>query len=761
MKSKLLATVSLLILGMAAPAWADAPADAASPADSGDLQEIIVYGKGETHQVQTLSATDIAVIAPGSSPLKAVSMLPGVNYQASDPFGAYEWAVRISVRGFNQNQMGFTLDGVPLGDMSYGNDNGLHISRAIAQENIGHIDMAQGTGALGTASTSNLGGTLAFFSKDPDREAGAFGQVSGGSNSTARVFGRLESGVVDGGGSGYISYNYQHGDKWKGDGEQYQQQANAKWVQPVGDATWTTWINFSDRHENDYQDLSRSLIHDYGYRLDNISNNYALATAMAAAYQAGKPLPGPYSTANGNDGIDAVYYDGAGNRRDLLGASQIEKPLTDNLTFKGMVYGHWNMGMGTWDTPYVPTPAAYGGSPISMRTTEYGIARIGTIDSLSYVLGDHTIDAGLWFENNDFDQARRYYGLGLTSAGRKAAQFQADPFATQWQYAFNTKTYVVHLDDTWKVTRDLKLTAGFKSMFVDETSTQVYSGSTLAAGSLSTDEPFLPQVGIDYNLDDVNEFFADYAHNARAFVAAATTGPFSTSQAGFNSIQGNLKPETSDTYEVGYRLHLSTFEGVLAGYYVNFQNRLNTTTVGTGIQGLASALANVGDVTTKGVEVGGTWHFIPDWSLTANYTYNDSTYDNDEYTGTGVLQALTKGKTVVDSPRNMIKGELSYDNGALFGGISGTYMSERFYTYTNDGKVPGYAIFDLDLGYRFQGSGWQRDLVIQGNITNLLDRGYISSIGTNGFVDSDPNGTFQTLQAGAPRSFFITVKKQF
>ena len=37
----------------------------------------------------------------------------------------------INIRGFNQNQLGFTLDGVPLGDMSYGNTNGLHISRAI------------------------------------------------------------------------------------------------------------------------------------------------------------------------------------------------------------------------------------------------------------------------------------------------------------------------------------------------------------------------------------------------------------------------------------------------------------------------------------------------------------------------------------------------------------------------------------------------------------------------------------------------------
>ena len=44
---------------------------------------------------------------------------------------------RISIRGFNQNQLGFTLDGVPLGDMTYGNLNGLHVSRAVISENLG------------------------------------------------------------------------------------------------------------------------------------------------------------------------------------------------------------------------------------------------------------------------------------------------------------------------------------------------------------------------------------------------------------------------------------------------------------------------------------------------------------------------------------------------------------------------------------------------------------------------------------------------
>jgi iron complex outermembrane receptor protein len=77
----------------------------------------------------------------------------------------------------NQIQLGFTLDEIPLGDMSYGNWNGLHISRAIMDENIGRIVLSQGTGSLETASNGNL-----------DQSFGSFNAF--------RTVGRYESGLL-------------------------------------------------------------------------------------------------------------------------------------------------------------------------------------------------------------------------------------------------------------------------------------------------------------------------------------------------------------------------------------------------------------------------------------------------------------------------------------------------------------------------------------------------------------------------------------
>ena len=67
---------------------------------------VVIIGQGETRQVKTLTAEDLQLEAAGSSPIKLIENLPGVNYTAADPFGAYEWAVNINIRGFQKDQLG-------------------------------------------------------------------------------------------------------------------------------------------------------------------------------------------------------------------------------------------------------------------------------------------------------------------------------------------------------------------------------------------------------------------------------------------------------------------------------------------------------------------------------------------------------------------------------------------------------------------------------------------------------------------------------
>ncbi len=762
-------TFTLLLAStiMSAPAFAQDVAPAADAA-AADGAEIIVFGRGETRQVQEITSRDIVTLTPGTNPLKAIEKLPSVNFQSADPFGNYEWSQRVTIRSFNQNQLGFTFDGIPLGDMSYGNHNGLHITRAISSENIGSVRVSQGAGSLGTQSTGNLGGTVETFSAHPTGEFGVQANGTYGSNDTIRGFARLNLGSKDGV-RGYVSYAYGSTDKWKGNGVQDQHMANAKVIIPVGEAKIDGWLSFSDRREQDYQDMSKDMIRRLGYDWDNTYPDYARAIDYARRLNdvdrisntGGSPFPDgrfDYSGAPVAGGqvypgnvtsADDAYYDAAGLRQDWLGAVGFQTPIGEQSHFQIKGYYHNNKGMGLWATPYVPSPNSV---PMSVRTTEYRMDRIGVFGSADTTIGIQTLSVGAWYENNQFNQARRFYAFASdTAPGLSFREFPKNPFATQWEFDFTTDTIQYHVQDKIDLGM-VTLNLGWKGFKVTNQAEAVVQ-STFPQGKIKVEDWFQPHAGFAVELSPEAEVFGGFTQVTRAFPSATTTGPFSTNQAGFDAIRGSLKPETSDTYEAGLRFHNPTFNGVLGAYLVNFKNRLDAVSVGSAIQGNPSALQNVGNVRSYGFEAAGDLKLGGGFGVYASYSYTNAQYRDDVFDGNGALVAALRGKTVVDSPKHMARGEFNYDDGQRFFRVGGNYMSRRYYNYTNDQSVDGRFIVDASLGYRFTDK-----VEVQMNVTNLFDKRYIGTIGSGGFANS---GDRQTLLIGAPQQFFMTLKAGF
>lgn len=738
------------------------PSASEDPTTTDPQDDIIIIGKGETRQVQQLSERDFALLTPGTSPLKAIEKLPSVNFQAADPFGAYEWSQRVSIRGFNQNQIGFTLDGIPLGDGSYGNTNGLHVSRAISSENIGVTQVSQGAGAIGTQATNNLGGTIEFFSRDPSDTPLVTANGTYGSENTVRGFFRFDTGTLgDNGPRAYFSYGYLDMDKWKGVGSQRQHQANFKAVAPVApNAELFGTFNFSDRRENDYQDLSLEMIGRLGYDWDNISGDYPLAIRLAdiAANRgdtgqprfnpaAGTAYPAPIAS------IDDAYYDAAGLRVDYLASAGIRSTGDAPLRYTLTGYYHNNRGQGIWYTPYVfsvPT-----GVPISIRTTEYDIKRKGVFGSVTGDLGFNELTVGGWYERNDFRQARRFYTLSSRLyPTRDSLDFQALPFATQWDFDYTTETVQYYVRD--KVTLGaLTVNLGWKGFEVTNEADPNVAGG-LASGRIKVRDWFQPHAGVAFQLDDNAELFGGFTQVKRAFTSSATTGPFATTQVGFDNL-GGLKPEESDTYEVGGRLRGRGFNLSLAGYLVDFRNRLIAQSVGAGIQGNPAILQNVGSVRSLGFEAAAEVKLPMGFGVFASYSYTDSTYQDDVFNRAGVRVAQTADKQVVDTPKHLVKGEVTYDGELFFGRVGANYMSRRYFTYENDQFVDGRVLVDASIGVRVRLDG-DRGFEVQGNATNLFDEKYVATIGSNGFGNRGDN---QTLLAGAPQQFFVTLKTGF
>jgi iron complex outermembrane receptor protein len=757
-----------------------------------NTETIEVTASGEFRDEQEMQAPTLLEEAPGTSPIKSIAQLPSVNFEAADPYGSYEWAVRISVRGFNQNQLGFTLDDIPLGDMSYGNWNGLHISRAITDENVGRIVLSQGTGALETASTSNLGGTLQFYSADPSDTRAVVVNQTFGSFNAYRTFARFESGLLPNHTKFYLTGAYQLTDKWRGHGDigQNYWQLNGKVVRYIGSGgVLSAFADVSDRREVDYQDDNKVWVQKLGYNWDNFGN-WAQSIQAAWACDGVGTYPAPVNTLNlaTDDPCDAGYYGGSGLRKDTIGGVSYKQALTSHLTFKLTGYGHHNDGRGLWFTPYLPTyqnvyapSTATIISPISLRTSEYGINRAGFLTSLAYEDGRNKIEGGLWFEGEKWNLARRFYATSATSPLHSLYDFPSNPFYTQWEYVFNSMVYDIHLQDVFKLNEKVALSAGFKT---EETTTDgelsktfqsspVFVPGQYAQGKLTSGKPFLPQFGVNVKLDKNNEVFGDAAYNVRSYQPGGYgfgNSPWGTTQVAFNTLNSTLNPETSWTEEVGFRSSLKVASAQASYFHVNFSNRLLAFANGKGIQGNPSLLNNVGGVTTNGIDGAVTLRLGTQVTLYNGATWNKSTFDDNVvkadgtclYTDAAGNCMSIKGKIMVDTPEGLYKTSLDWHKSGVFANLGADYLSTRYFTYTNDGSVDGRFLAEFGAGFKREELGAFKELKAQFNVYNLMNNQYYASIGTNGFSGSDPlSVNNNTLQVGSPRTIAGTLSVRF
>ena len=755
-KSMLSAATAAILLSPSA-AIADQLAVSAVEEGVRQLDAISVIGQGQTRQVQRIGVQDQQILPPGSSPQKLLNRMPGVNVQSNDAFGANEESQSISLRGFGTTQLGYTLDGLPLGNNAYGNFNGLNISRALIAENFGGAELAVGIGNVGVASTSNLGGTVQYYSDDPSTEfGGRIGQTFG-SDRNRRSYLRVDTGEHRGF-SAYISGLNAEADMWaKPYSPTTTRQFNGKAVYQNDVVKLTAFVDTSRTSQADYTYLSKSgMARGLGWDWNLYAPDWP--RALAAAYCASSTFDAARCGFSGGvDNVDDAYYQSRALRRDELYYLAAEVRASEALTLRAQVYHHHNEGQGHW---WAPGQASYPGTdrelPISIRSTNYAIDRTGALASAAWELGAHRIEAGVWYEDNTHDIERNFYWI---DGPVDDDTYLTNPDRQLFRQHYRIVTRQLYLQDSFRLFDErLAVDLGVKS---PHTSIRAVSAqdveSPYASGRINASKALLPQLGLGWQLGGGHEVFLSYAENLAAF----TTGPLSVSQAAFDDSRGNLKPEQSRTLEGGWRYVDAQLQGSLALYRTVFDNRLLSlnpcSSILAGTPGCITRYYNVGSVQSRGIELTLIWKLGQHWQWYNSASYNKSTYQ-DDYRQGGALVAIA-GKRVVDIPELMAASELSWQWNGWEASLRGKYTGKRYYTYTNDQGFGGYTSFDAGAGYRFGEVGVLRDVRLALNITNLTDKRYASNL--TAFANSDPDGRQLAFHASAPRQLFLSVDAKF
>jgi iron complex outermembrane recepter protein len=272
----------------------------------------------------------------------------------------------------------------------------------------------------------------------------------------------------------------------------------------------------------------------------------------------------------------------------------------------------------------------------------------------------------------------------------------------------------------------------------------------------------LPNFGASFRLTDAFTAFGSYSEQQSS---PKVDNLYTLTSAGR---LGEVQPETSTGYDFGVRYNKGGLVGSVSGWGSKIKDRIVSTRDPNDDTIIDR---NVGNVKLWGVDAQAGWHI--DDALTV---YGTATYTHSElqsnlfvggtavYPGAGLPAgyAPTKGKALVETPKLMFGGRLTYEVAGFTFGLQGKYVGARYVTDVNDVEVPRYTIWDLDVRYNLEKIGMEKSYV-QLNVSNLFDEKYFGDLNgtTTSGLSGAPGYSGPFGRVGAPRAAILTLRTEF
>ena len=258
-----------------------------------------------------------------------------------------------------------------------------------------------------------------------------------------------------------------------------------------------------------------------------------------------------------------------------------------------------------------------------------------------------------------------------------------------------------------------------------------------------------------------------------------------------------VQPETTKTFDLGYRFRNDVFLVQAALWYTDFNNRIVSSRDNDPASPTFDLILdrNLGSVQQWGFDGQLGWNITESLTGYVSASYNESEVQEDiflsNFTCTNATQVPgstpacglapgiliprflpTAGKTLVETPDWTFSARMDWDvTQNLSVGLQAKYVGDRFATDVNDEVSPAYTVVDFDARYDLTSLVGVRDAYLQVNVTNLLEEDYLGNISsgnnaTSIAVSSDPRvplfaGSARTYSVGSPQTALISLGVKF
>lgn len=251
------------------------------------------------------------------------------------------------------------------------------------------------------------------------------------------------------------------------------------------------------------------------------------------------------------------------------------------------------------------------------------------------------------------------------------------------------------------------------------------------------DSGVTPRLAVTYLANTDTSFYVNYSESFN---------PVSSSDQETVAEEGSLTPETGKQVEIGLKKEwfngqiLSTF----AVYKINKESVVMSNPAYTGDNDGIPELLNIGEVESNGFETTLVGDLADNWTVTANYAYNDTKVIKG-VSGDTITSSFGDGSRFTNAPRHQAGLWTRYGITDISSSISFglNYVSEQM--SLGNQKVKPFTVFDMSWTTRINNA------LVSVNVNNLFDKEYAVS----GF--SERNGHFP----GSPRTIVAQLTYDF
>ncbi len=390
--------------------------------------------------------------------------------------------------------------------------------------------------------------------------------------------------------------------------------------------------------------------------------------------------------------------------------------------------------------------------PINDQHELYGMAYLGQRHVIQYQSIPNTAQANPRHAGGVIDFERMYYGTDLRWTGKEllpnttlsiGMALDAMDEDRQGYENFvlnnNTPQYGVkgnlrrdekntlwnidpYIQASWQFLPDWRVDSGLRYSNVHYESKDKYIKGPNEDDSGQTDyQKLLPSIALSWNIRPDSTLYISYAKGFETPTFTEMAYP----TLGTSGINFDLKPASSDSYELGFKTQNNWGDFSTAIFHTQTRNDIVSAESNNG----RNTFQNAKRTQREGIELYWNKNLWRELYAQASYSYLNAKFDAD-IPGSDSRETVYKGNIIPGIAKNQAYIALNWQPETGFqAGLDVRYNDKIYVDDINSDTAPSYTVMAANIGYVWKNADWKINTFAR--VDNLLDKDYVGSVIVN------------------------------